>query len=389
VRKSGTRVRITAQLIQVATDSHLWSKTYDRQLDDIFAMQDDIARSVVKELRATLLPAESDPPDGPAVDAEVQAARKGRSENAEAYRLYLQGRFLVERRTQPELTKGIAYLRQATDLDPAYALAWAALSYALAIEAGAWTQYDQGFEGARKAAERALALEPNLAEAHVALGAIQSAYDRDWAGADASVQRALASEPENVGALLAAARDAAHLGRYDESIALARRAIAIDPLNVRGHRYVGIICHTAGLLAQSEEAFKEAIELGPEGGMAHFGLGLIYLEQGRPTEALAEFEKESHEGFHLLGQAVACHALGENARSTNALAQLSALSPHLYLVAKAHAYRGEIDEAFAWLERAYAQRNSGLSEMRDEMLLRNLHADPRWRVFLHKMRLAG
>jgi tetratricopeptide (TPR) repeat protein len=263
------------------------------------------------------------------------------------------------------------------------------LSYALTVEAAAWTQYAQGFEDARKAAERALALEPNLAEAHVALGAIQGPYDRDWAGADASMRRALALEPENVGALLAAARGASNFGRHDEAVALARRAIAIDPLNVRGHRYVGIICQTAGLLAEAEQAFKEAIELGPDGGMVYFGLAMLYLEQGRAAEALAEIEKESHEAFHLLGEAVACHALGDNRRSTNALAQLSALVPrHLYLVAKAHAYRGEIDEAFAWLERAYAQRNSGLSEMRDEMLLRNLHGDPRWPLFLGKMGLA-
>jgi len=390
VRKSGKRVRITAQLIQVASDSHRWSKTYDRQLDDIFAVQDDIAQSVVKELRAALLPADSDASEGAAVEAEVHAARKGRSENAEAYRLYLQGRFLVERRTQADLSKGIAYLRQATGIDPEYALAWAALSDALLVEAAAWTQYAQGFEDARKAAERALALEPNLVEAHVVLGAIQGAYDRDWAGADASMRRALALAPENVGALLAAARGASNLGRHDEAIALARRAIAIDPLNVRGHRYVGIICHTAGLLTEAEEAFKEAIELGPKGGMAYFGLAMVYLEQGRAAEALAEIGNESHAAFHLLGEAVACHALGDNGRSTNALAQLSALSPpHLYLVAKAHAYRGEIDEAFAWLERAYAQRNSGLSEMKNEMLLRSLHADPRWHPFLRKMRLAG
>jgi tetratricopeptide (TPR) repeat protein len=143
------------------------------------------------------------------------------------------------------------------------------------------------------------------------------------------------------------------------------------------------------LLAEAEAAFQEAIELGPHSGMTRFGLGLVYLEQGRAAEALAEVEHESHEAFHLLGEAVSCHALGEETRSAKALAQLTALlPPNLYLVAKAHAYRGEIDEAFEWLDRAYAQRNSGLSEMMDEMLLRNLMGDPRWRPFLRKMQLA-
>jgi len=143
------------------------------------------------------------------------------------------------------------------------------------------------------------------------------------------------------------------------------------------------------LLPEAEAAFQEAIELGPHSGMTHFGLGLVYLEQGRAADALMEVEQESHEAFHLLGEAVACHALGDNARSAKALAHLAALSPrHLYLVAKAHAYRGEIDEAFAWLDRAYAHRNSGLSEMMDEMLLRTLMTDPRWRPLLRKMHLA-
>ena len=151
VRKSGKRVRITAQLIHVATDSHLWSRTYDRELDDIFAVQDDIAQSVVSELRAALLKVPPDRSESATVREEVQAASRGRGENAEAYRLYLQGRFLVERRTREDLAKGIGYLRQATTVDAEYALAWAALSFAYAIEAGTVgsTPYAEGYLRAR------------------------------------------------------------------------------------------------------------------------------------------------------------------------------------------------------------------------------------------------
>ena len=175
VRKAGNRVRIAVQLVQVATDSTLWSKTYDRELDDIFAVQDDIAQSVVKELRSSLLGEGRDTSASASVQAEVRAAARGRGENAEAYRLYLQGRSMVARRTQHSVTTGIEHLRQAVGLDPEYALAWAALAYAQTIEAGTggWTPFEEGFRRAREAAERALTLEPDLAEGHVALAHIR------------------------------------------------------------------------------------------------------------------------------------------------------------------------------------------------------------------------
>src|SRR5439155_8236588 len=136
VRKAGKRVRITAQLVEVATDSHLWSRTYDRDLNDIFAVQDDIARSVVQELQAALLGEKPDAPASAAVKAELQAAAKGRGANAKAYALYLQGRFVADRITRDDLAKGIGYFREALELDPGYALAWAELSRAHLNEAG-------------------------------------------------------------------------------------------------------------------------------------------------------------------------------------------------------------------------------------------------------------
>ncbi len=165
VRKSGQRVRITAQLIEAATDSHLWSDTYDRELEDIFAVQDDIAQSVVKELRSALLGEKPDASATAAVKAEVHAAGRGRGENAEAYRLYLHGRFFEDRFTREDTAKAVGYYRQALDLDPDYALAWAGLSRAHSNQAGySWdVEITEGFGRARKAADRALQLEPDLA----------------------------------------------------------------------------------------------------------------------------------------------------------------------------------------------------------------------------------
>jgi TolB-like protein/class 3 adenylate cyclase/tetratricopeptide (TPR) repeat protein len=390
VRKSGKRVRITAQLIQVATDSHLWSDSYDRDLEDIFAVQDDITQSVVKELRAALLGDKRDSSASATVKAEVREATKGRGENAEAHRLYLQGRSLVSRRTQGGVTTGIDYLRQAVSLDPEFALAWAALAYAQTIEAGTggWTTFADGYAHARESAKRALALEPDLAEGHMALALVQWGYDWDWSGADLSMRRAMELAPRNADVILAASIFATNLGHVDQAIGLCRRAIALDPFNVLGHRYLGLSLLNAGLLEEAEGALKSALEINPLGGMTHAGLGQVYLAQRRFPEALAAFEKESHEGYRLLGLAMAYHSLGQKALSSAALEQLGDLSAHAYLNAQANAYCGNLELAFQWLERAYAQRNAGLPGMKLQPSLRALHGDPRWRLFLTKMRFA-
>ena len=388
VRKAGNRVRIAVQLVQVASDSTLWSKTYDRELNDIFAVQDDIAQSVVKELRSSLLGERRDISARAAVQAEVRAAAIGRGENTEAYRLYLQGRAMVARRTQHSVTTGIEHLRQAVGLDPEYALAWAALSYAQTIEAGTggWTPFEEGYRRAREAAERALALAPDLAEGHVALALVRMGNDWDWAAAKASARRALELAPGNADVVLAAESATRGFGP-DASIALCRRAIALDPLNSFGHLYLGIDSLRAGYLEQAEAAMKQALELSPLGGIANACLGEVYLQQARFPEALAAFEKEPHEGFRLLGLAAAYHALGRKAQSSAALEQLGELPMHAYLNARANAYCGNIDLAFEWLERAFEQRNAGLTQMKFEPLLRPLHGDQRWPLFMKKMGL--
>ncbi len=173
VRKSDKRVRITAQLIQVATDSHLWSETYDRELDDIFAVQDDIAQSVVKELRAALLGDGTGSAESVDAKAEVRAAVTGRTDNPEAHRLYLQGRYFLERVTGADIARGVEFLEQATALDSEFALGWAGLARAYHLQAAwGWVPFAAGFERAREAAQRALALAPDLAEAHVCLGLV-------------------------------------------------------------------------------------------------------------------------------------------------------------------------------------------------------------------------
>jgi TolB-like protein/class 3 adenylate cyclase/Tfp pilus assembly protein PilF len=391
VRKAANRVRITAQLIHVGTDSHLWSGTYDRNLDDIFDVQVDIAQSVVKELRSALLGEKHDAAASAAVKAEVRGAGKGRGENAEAYALYLQGRFFEDRFTRNDTTKAIAYYQQALKIDPHYALAWAALSRAYNQRAAySWdTTIAEGYAKARQAAERSLDLDPELVEAHAALGQIRMLYDWDWKGADASFRRALELSPGNAQVIRDAAVLARYLGRLDEAVALGRRAATLDPLSPSVHLVLARSCFSLDFFDEAEAELNKALELNPQGALAHFWLGRIRMQQQRLDEAQELFQRESQHAFHLLGLTLVNHARGRRQESKTALRELIEKDPagSAFQIAGAYAYRGEIDLAFEWLERAYAQRDPGVAAIKVSPLLRNLHGDPRWQSFLDKVGL--
>ncbi len=391
VRKAGKRVRITAQLVEVATDSHLWSETYDRELKDIFAVQDDIAQSVVKELRATLLQEKPDASASAAARAEVLAAAKGRGENVEAYRLYLQGRFFEDRSTQEDTERAVEYYRQASEVDPHYALAWAGLSRCYVFQAGSsWLPIAEGFAKARKAAERAIQLAPDLAETCAALGELRMWADRDWKGGEPLLRRALELAPGDARVMRSVAILAGIRGRLDEAISLLRRAATLDPLGVSVQRSLARWCQCAGLLEEAEAAVKKTLELNPQGGRSYAYLGLIRLTQGRLDEAMEAFQRESHPMFRLFGVSLVQHARGRDAESRAAVEELieKDAAGGAYQIAEAYAYRGEADLAFEWLERAYSQRDPGLIMLKPSLLLKNLYADPRWPPFLEKMGLA-
>ena len=390
VRKSGKRVRITAQLVQVATDSHLWSATYDRELDDIFAVQDDIAQSVVTELRAALL-GESGSAASAAAKAEVKAAATGRADNPEAHRLYLQGRFYIERMTEADLGRAVDYFRQAITLDPDFALGWAGLSRALWTQAGyGWLPVAEGFKQAREAAKRSLAIAPDLAEGHAALGHVLQSSDWNWKGAEDEFHRALALAPGNAEVLRSFASQAGMLGRHNEAIELLRRAVALDPLSASSHRLLGLRCVIYGRYDEATAALRAALDLNPNSGLAHCFLSIVDLFQGHAVEALELGRREALPDFRLLAISLAEHSLGHAAESDKAMAQLIADHGHSagYQVAEAFAWRGEKERAFEWLERAYAQRDPGLGHSLNDQFFKPLHDDPRWPVFLKKMGFA-
>jgi TolB-like protein/Tfp pilus assembly protein PilF len=390
VRKSGKRVRITAQLIEVASDSHLWSETYDRELEDIFAVQDDIAQSVVKELRAALLPERPDTTPDTAAAAEVRKASAGRSDNPEAFQLYLQGKFFSERINQADTDRAIDLFQRALAIDPNFALACAGLARVHQVQAGfGFAQIDEGFERARQAAEQALRIAPDLAEGHIELGTVQQMHDWDWPAADASFRRARELAPGSAEAQRAGATLARILSRHDEAYELIDRAVALDPLSAPTRRQAALILFGSGRLDEAATAFQAALDLNPNSGLSHAFLALTRLMQGRGDEALPIAQAESHDVFRNLALTMIHHAQGRAAESDAALKTLidGFGWTAAYQVADAHAYRNEVDKSFEWLERAYAQRDPGVVYVGFDQFLEPLHGDPRWRPFLKRMRL--
>ena len=391
VRRSGNRVRIAVQLVKVADGFHLWSETYDRTLDDIFAVQDDIAQSVVKELRAALLGEAPDSKASRDVRAEVAVAVKGRGENAEAHRLFLQGRFFANRVSEQDLAKGIGLLRQALSIEPGHALAWACLSWAETISAISTTAaLDAGITRAREAASRALTLEPDLAEGHIAMGEIRLWYDFDWKGAEASFRRALDLAPGNAEVLRTNALMAYIVGRYDEALSLCRRSLEQDPLSVPGHNVAARVYREMGRLPEAEATFRNVLEISSDATSIRCMLALVLDAQGRHAEAEAEVARETAEWARLFGQAIVCFNSGRPEDSKRALEQLIRIGADTaaYQIAVGYAVRGEVDAAFEWLERAYTQHDSGLAFVRRHRILQPLHQDPRWKPFLIKMGFA-
>jgi TolB-like protein len=376
VRKSGNKVRITAQLIKAADGSHLWSETYDRTLDDIFVVQDDIASEVVQALKLTLL--------GTALTT------RSKPQDSEAYNLALQGRFFVERRGQKDLERAVEYFRRSRERDPEYAPAWAGLSRAYADQAGSgFAPVADGFRRAREAAEKALALDPQLADAHLAMGWIQRSYDWDWVAADASHRTALDLEPGNALALRRAGLQAATLGRWNEAIDLTNKAIERDPLRPGSYSNLGFMLLATNRDTEAEAAFRKALELDPDGASWHYGIGQALLLQGKTDAALLEMQQETEEIWRLSGLPLVFHALGRRGESDAALAALKSkyAGEAAYQIAEVHAFRGEADLAFEWLERAYDQRDGGLTDIKGDRFVRGLVGDPRYKAFLRNLKL--
>jgi TolB-like protein/Tfp pilus assembly protein PilF len=378
VRKAGNQVRITAQLVKVEDGFQLWSETYDRELSDIFAVQDEIARSVAGELQVRLTRGGQ--------EASISLTRI----DPGAYTAYLQGQHFSDLGTEADLWKAVGYFEEALDLAPDYALAWAGLARAhLSLTGSGLVPVDEGHTEARKAVNRALELDDDLTEAQLWLAALIMRHERDWAGAEVALNRALELEPGNAAVISTAADFAMAMGRFDEAVVLDRRAVQFDPLSPDAHRQHGLHAQRAGLPEEALVSSRRAVELEPNAPLVHTWLGLVHLDQGRAEAALAEFDREVIPLWRPYGRALAYHALGRQEEADRALAELIEGWEETMAcqIAEVYAFRGETDRAFEWLERAYAQRDSGLAFLNLYPGFGNLHDDPRWKAFLKKMGL--
>jgi tetratricopeptide (TPR) repeat protein len=359
-------------LIKAGTDTHLWSQTYDRKLDDIFAIQDEIAADVVKQLKVTLL----------------GAAPKARTTDPEAYALYLQAQQLGRQNAAEAFQQSDALYRKVLAIDPRYAPAWAGLAANLGNEAGqGLLSNKEGYAQAREAAMKALAIDPEYAPAHAMLGWIAMYGDNDLAGAAQHLHRGLALDPADLVVLRSSAVLLGSLGRLDEDLALDEAVVRRDPVNVNALFNLGIDQRYAGRFDAAIVSFRTVLSLAPGRGGAHAELGNALLLKGDAQGALAEIEQETSEMWKMVGLPMAYHALGRKADSDAALAALIAKyekdAPSN--IAYVYAFRGEADKAFEWLDKAVEYGDGGVGGIVTENLFDKIHGDPRWLAFLRKL----
>ncbi len=377
VRKAGKTIRVTAQLIRADNGYHLWSKAYDRDIKDIFKVQDEIAGAVVTALKAKLLPSRH----------EITAHR---TSSTEAYNEYLLGRQLFNLGGLENYSRAVAVFQKATALDPHYAAAYAWLSSAkmnATLEGSGVSDY----HGALADADRAIELAPGLADGYSIRGALRIFNMFDWSGAQSDLEKALAldahgsSQQRRYGALMAT------LGRLPEAIAAVRKAIEVDPLDTIAWADLGRYLAATEQYAQARQALGRSLEISPESSYARRWLGETELREGRAAEALAEFRQVPQEPARLCGVAAAEYLLGHGKESQQALDVLLAKYGGTWStsIAAVFAWRGENDTAFEWLARAYQRRDDALPRIKYDPALTKLRADPRYRALLHKMNLPG
>jgi TolB-like protein/tetratricopeptide (TPR) repeat protein len=369
VRKDGGRLRVTAQLISVRDGFHRWSETFDRELTGVFAIQDEIARAVADALRLRLLPG------GGASGAGKRTA------SPDAHASYLLGRQHMARGTIDGFGQAVRAFERAVEIDPSYAAAWAGLADAVFWLTDGSSQTDQdesaGFARAMEAAERSVTLAPDLAEAHAARGFLRYTLQRDWEGAREDLGRAVALAPGNSDAMFRYAMLLASTGRWREAIDLLRRATEVDPLSANAWWRLGWLYVGNGQLEQGAEAASRALAIAPRQPHAGRTLGFARLLQGRNQEAMAAFVESDLFGW--MGKAMVPCAEGRRAEGLRAIPGRSAGGKWpSYQVAEVQAWCGDLDEAFAWLDRAALHHDPGLAYASFDPFLDRVRADPRW-----------
>jgi TolB-like protein/Tfp pilus assembly protein PilF len=381
VRKQGDQVRIVASLIRAADGSQIWSQTYERQLKDVFAMQGDIATSVANALKAGVF------------GQSIEATDKPPNGNLDAYDAMLQGRYYAERRTRPDYFKAQQYYQRAIDLDPDYALVYARMAIAEQWFNDWEAKGDEreiASASARAHAHMAVELAPRSATALGALGVTQAWSDFNFAAAEATLKKAVALDPSNAETLYQLADVTAALGREEDAIGMMRKALTMEPLNASFHFYIGQFLSAAGQYAESEKESRRALELRP--GADGFGSQLAFALMGQRKfdAALAAAKADPDEVDRLWALALIWYARGDKAQARSVLDEMVRRygkdAPGV--VAEVYGYEGDLDQAFAWLDRAIAARDTTVTTLYESPInLQLLINDPRIAAFCRKVGL--
>ena len=375
VRKVGTDVRITAQLIDAQSVTHVFSETYDITLANVFAVQDEIAEKIVDSLSVVLL----------------NATPKVKNVDPAAYELFLKGAFLANKGGRENLERGVDLLEQSTRVNSSYAPTWSNLGTAYRNQANyGYRDMHEGTAQARKSIERALALDPLLAGAWAQLGTIHLSYDWDFDAADVAIQRALELGPNQLYVLSSAAKLDGALGRFDEAVKLRRKSLSLAPLSLSTRLMLGWDLLFSGRTVEAESSLRQLIELDSQYPIAHCLLGQVLLLEGKPDEALIEMNLESQEEWKHFGIVLALESLGRHEEAAATTDSFIEQYGHVwfYQTAVIYAYRNEADAAFEWLDRGYEEQDGGMFLLSGDPFLASIHDDSRWNMLLDKMGFA-
>ena len=383
VQKANDQVRVNVQLINAMTNAHLWAEIYDRKLTDIFVVESDIAKTIADTLQAKL------------TGSEKQLIAVQPTTDTAAYEFYHKGRSLWEKRTGDNIPKAIAFYEQAIARDPNYALAYAGLSSAYILSpfyAGA--DRHEVYSKAKEAALKALSLDPNLAEAHTALGKVLFMGEVNLAGAMREYQRAIELKPNDATAHHWLGNDTlAALGRFEEAIAQGRRATDLDPLSPIINADFGTTFYYARRYDESEAQLRKTLEIDPTFFYAHYNLGIALQAKGDLSGAIAEYEKARQLGDNTTVSTLCAAAkaqAGDKDAARRMLSELDEISRHRevvgYLRALLYLSLNNKDEALRWLEQGYAERDgSNICWINVDPLLDSLHGDPRFEALVQKV----
>jgi len=378
VRKQGDQVRIVAELINAADGSELWSQTFDRELKDIFAVQSEIAMAVATSLELTVL------------GANETSAQNAATKSVEAHNAYLQGHFYFERRNLEDYRKSVGFFDQAIHLDPGYALAYAERS-----EAWAWVgdlsseKQKEAWAAAGTDAEKAVAIDPHLAEAHAALGWVRFFIEWKFAEGLAELGRAQELSPWNPTANDLMARVVVYLGQFQEAEKLARQAIELDPLGYQARTSLARVLSAEGKLDEAEAAGHKGVELQPTAAGCRRWQVFAAIQRGNGAAALREAQLEPNEGYRRFELALAHYARGDRSTADAALAELIAKDRNFlaYQIAEVYAWRGENDKAFEWLQISLDNHDTGTLSLLIDPLMQGLRHDARYGDLLTKIGL--